>query len=90
MRRVQFIAVVLTLIITTPKTFLEILLSATITENIVNITRSLNNIPHQLHQLQLNLLFESQNIGLIAGTVLLFAILPISLRTNQCNEKTSL
>ena len=72
MCRVQFIAVVLTLIITTPKTFLEILLSATITENIVDITRRLSNIPQYLYIFQRDIIFETEIIGLIAGTVLLF------------------
>ncbi len=90
MRKVQFVAVVLTLVIATPITGLAILLSAYITDNIVDITRSINNIPQQLYLLQRNLLLEAQIIGLIAGSVILFTILLITLRTNHSDEKTSL
>jgi len=90
MRKVQFFAVVLTLIIATPITGMAILLSAYITENIVDITRSLNNIPQQLYLLQRDLLFETQIVGLTAGTIILLAILLITLRTNPSDDKTSL
>lgn len=90
MRKVQFVAVVLTLVIATPITGLAILLSAYITDNIADITRSINNIPQQLYLLQRNLLLEAQIIGLIAGSVILFTILLITLRTNHSDEKTSL
>ena len=90
MRKVQFVAVVLTLVIATPIIGLAILLSAYITDNIVDITRSINNIPQQLYLLQRNLLLEAQIIGLIAGSVILLTILLITLRTNHSDEKTSL
>lgn len=90
MRKVQFVAVVLTLVIATPITGLAILLSAYITDNIVDITRSINNIPQQLYLFQRNLLLEAQIIGLIAGSVILLTILLITLRTNHSDEKTSL
>jgi len=89
MRRVQFVAVVVTLAIATPLTGLAILLSATITDNIVNITRSLYNLPQHLVQLQRNLLFETELIGLVAGTVILLTILLLTVRTNQSENKTS-
>jgi hypothetical protein len=90
MRRVQFVAVVVTLAIATPLTGLAILLSATITDNIVNITRSLYNLPQHLVQLQRNLLFETELIGLVAGTVILLTILLLTVRTNQSENKTSI
>jgi hypothetical protein len=83
MRKVQFIAVVLTLIIATPITALAVLLSAYITDNMGSITRSLNIIPQQFYLLQRDLLLETELIGLIAGTVILLLILLIALRTNH-------
>ena len=87
---VQFVAVFATLVIGEPITGLAILLSATITDNIVDITISLSKIPQYLYIFQRDLLFEAEIIGMIAGTVILIAILLISLRTNQSKEKTSL
>ena len=81
MRMVQFVAVFATLVI---------LLSATIADNIVDITRRLSNIPQYLYIFQRDTIFKTEIIGLIVGTVILFAILPILLRTNQSNVKTSL
>ena len=83
MRMVQFVAVFATLVIGEPITGLAILLSATITDNIVDITISLSKIPQYLYIFQRDLLFEAEIIGMIAGTVILIAILLISLRTNQ-------
>ena len=80
---VQFVAVFATLVIGEPITGLAILLSATITDNIVDITISLSKIPQYLYIFQRDLLFEAEIIGMIAGTVILIAILLISLRTNQ-------
>ena len=90
MRKIQFIAVFLTLVIATPITALAILLSAYITDNMVDIISGLNYIPQQLSQLQRNLLFEAELIGLIAGILILLAILLITLRTNHSDETTSL
>ena len=87
---VQFVAVFATLVIGVPIAGLAILLSATITDNIVDITISLSNIPQYLYIFQRDLLFEAEIIGMIAGTVILIVILLISLRTNQSKEKTSL
>ena len=89
MRRVQIFAVVVTLAIATPITGLAILLSATITDNIVDITRSLYNIPQHLILLQRNLLFETEIIGLVAGMVILFTILFLPLRTNHSDKEPS-
>lgn len=89
MRKVQLIAVVLTLIIATPVTAVAILFSAYITDNIVGITKSLNYIPQQLAMLQRNLLLETEIIGLVAGTIILFAVLLVALRTNHIEDKTS-
>lgn len=87
---VQFVAVFATLVIGVPITGLAILLSATITDNIVDIAISLSKIPQYLYIFQRDLLLEAEIIGMIAGTVILIAILLIFLRTNQSKEKTSL
>ena len=89
MRKVQLVAVILTLIIATPVTALAILFSAYITDNIVRISRSLGNIPQQLSILNRNLLFETEIIGLVAGTIILLAVLLVALRTNNVEEKSS-
>jgi hypothetical protein len=89
MRKVQLVAVILTLIIATPVTALAILFSAYITDNIVRISRSLGNIPQQLSILNRNLLFETEIIGLVAGTLILLAVLLVALRTNNVEEKSS-
>jgi hypothetical protein len=89
MRKVQLVAVILTLIIATPVTALAILFSAYITDNIVRISRSLGDIPQQLSILNRNLLFETEIIGLVAGTIILLAVLLVALRTNNVEEKSS-
>ena len=89
MRKVQLVAVILTLIIATPVTALAILFSAYITDNIVRISRSLGDIPQQLSILNRNLLFETEIIGLVAGTLILLAVLLVALRTNNVEEKSS-
>lgn len=83
MRKIQFTAVIVTLIIATPITALAILLSAYITDNMGGIIRSINIIPQQIYSFQRNLLLETQIIGLIAGTVILLTILLIAMRTNH-------
>lgn len=89
MRKVQLVAVILTLIIATPVTALAILFSAYITDNIVRISRFLGDIPQQLSILNRNLLFETEIIGLVAGTIILLAVLLVALRTNNVEEKSS-
>lgn len=88
MRKVQLVAVILTILIATPVTALAILFSAYITDNIVNISRSLSNIPQQLSLLHRNLLFETEIIGLVAGTIILLAVLLVALRSNNIEEKS--
>jgi len=59
---VQFVAVFATLVIGEPITGLAILLNATITDNIVDITISLSKIPQYLYIFQRDLLFEGRCI----------------------------
>jgi hypothetical protein len=89
MRKVQLVAVILTIFIATPVTALAILFSAYITDNIVDISRALGNIPQQLSLVNRNLLFETEIIGLVAGTIILLAVLLVALRTNNVEEKSS-
>lgn len=89
MRKIQLVAVILTIFIATPVTALAILFSAYITDNIVDISRFLGNIPQQLSLVNRNLLFETEIIGLVAGTIILLAVLLVALRTNNVEEKSS-
>lgn len=89
MRKVQLIAVVLTLVIAAPFTTLSILLSAYITNNMAQIAGFLANIPQNFFNIQRNLLLEIEIIGLIAGTLIFLSMLAIALRYSNSDDTTS-
>jgi len=89
MRKVQFVAVILTLAIATPVTALAILLSGFITDNMTEIARFLNNITQTVFNFQRDLLLETEFAGLIAGTIIVLILLGLAIRVSNGEEKKS-
>ncbi len=78
MKKVQLVSIFWTLIIAIPFTFIAILLSAYLTENLIKISTKLANISKHVLNLGRDVLFEAQVFGLLASIIIIVAILFIT------------
>lgn len=84
MRRVQFLAVFLTLALATPLTFLALFATAYLTDNQIKITNAVVFFFQSLGFKGRDLLIEAEIFGLILGALVIYVIMQGTLlRNNQ-------
>ena len=75
MRKIQFIAVVLTLMLALPFAALAIITSGLITDNLLSISNTVASISIMLFEQGKNIIFEAEIAGLIAGLAIITALI---------------
>lgn len=87
MRKVQFMAVFWTLLIAVPITALALTVSAYLTNHLIELSHGVSFLAQRLLSQGRDLLFEAEVVGLIAGQLLIIAILMITLLPGRSEEK---
>ncbi len=83
MRKIQLLAVLWTLILAVPFTALALVATAYITEHLIEISNIIANLSQNIFPKGLNLVFEFEVISMIAGLIIILAILFLALRTSK-------
>ncbi|MDD5468071.1 MAG: hypothetical protein PHS96_09705 [Anaerolineales bacterium] len=79
MRKVQFMAVFWTLLIAVPITALALTMSAYLTNHLIDLSNGVSSLVQRVFSQGRDLIFEAEVAGLIAGQLLILAILLITL-----------
>jgi len=83
MRKIQFTAALVSILLALPFTFLAIIATAFLTENLIGISTSIARYSQLLIVKSRDLLFEAELAGLIASIVVILTIMMITYLTSD-------
>ena len=85
--KVQFFAVAWTMLIAIPVTVLALSATAIITENLIWISTMITRLGQQVAKFGTDWLFASEVVGLIAGQVIILAVVAITVYSVRKDNK---
>jgi hypothetical protein len=87
MRKVQLLAVFWTLVLAIPLTVLALSAVAFITEHLFQISTAVASLGRAIVIWKPDWLFESEVVGMVAGQVIILAVLMLTFATGRREEK---
>jgi hypothetical protein len=85
--KVQFLAVAWTMMIAIPVTVLALSATAYVTENLIQISNAITHFGQQLAKFGTDWLFASEVVGLIAGQIIILAVVAITVYSVRKENK---